>query len=239
MRNRKTFAVALATSSAIITLAIAPGVAMAQDTAPAGDDGKAIIVTGSRIKQDPSKSALPLEIIRVDTLQQNDGTLHTKFHPDANRVENGVQTTHNPEFAKIVPVSALGCEAQFRMGNYRYDDRLRGRRFPLVDEVPVGIQAEQESAVLGVVEDGAANAEAAAPAPKTPAPSGGGLGDFLNSREGKQIQKEVVRGVFGLLKSWWMFTDERVDQLDPRISPDSWRRLLLDSGFASALLGAR
>ncbi len=68
------------------------------------------------------------------TLQMNDGTLHTKFHPDANRVENGVQTTHNPEFAKIVPVSALGCEEQFRMGNYRYDDRLRGRRFPLVDE---------------------------------------------------------------------------------------------------------
>lgn len=68
------------------------------------------------------------------TLQKNDGTLHTKFHPDANRVENGVQTTHNPEFAKIVPVSALGCEEQFRMGNYRYDDRLRSRRFPLVDE---------------------------------------------------------------------------------------------------------
>lgn len=79
------------------------------------------------------------ELIRLsngyfDTLQRNDGTLHTRFHPDCNRVENGVQTTHNPEFAKIVPVSALGCEDQFRSGNYRYDDRLRGRRFPLVDE---------------------------------------------------------------------------------------------------------
>ena len=69
-----------------------------------------------------------------DTLQLNDGKIHTKFHPDCNRVENGVQTTHNPEFAKIVPVSALGCEEQFRMGNYRYDDRLRGRRFPMADE---------------------------------------------------------------------------------------------------------
>ncbi len=68
------------------------------------------------------------------TLQLNDGTIHTKFAPGCNRVENGVQTTNNPEFSKIVPVSALGCEAQFRMGNYRYDDRLRGRRFPLVDE---------------------------------------------------------------------------------------------------------
>jgi hypothetical protein len=69
-----------------------------------------------------------------DTLQLNDGTIHTRFHPDCQRVENGVQTTNNPEFAKIVPVSALGCEAQFRMGNYRYDDALRARRFPLVDE---------------------------------------------------------------------------------------------------------
>ena len=68
-----------------------------------------------------------------DTLQLNDGTLFTKFHPDCNRVENGVQTTHNPNFA-VVPVARLGCEEQFRMGNYRYDDRLRDRRYPLIDE---------------------------------------------------------------------------------------------------------
>jgi hypothetical protein len=66
------------------------------------------------------------------TLQLNDGTIRTKFAPDCNRVENGVQTTNNPDF--FVPVAALGCEAQFKLGNYRYDDRLRGRRFPLVDE---------------------------------------------------------------------------------------------------------
>lgn len=69
-----------------------------------------------------------------ETLELNDGEIHTRFHPDCQRVENGVQTTNNPEFAKIVPVAGLGCEAQFRMGNYRYDDRLRARRFPLVDE---------------------------------------------------------------------------------------------------------
>jgi hypothetical protein len=79
------------------------------------------------------------EMIRLangyfDTMQRNDGTIHTRFHPDCNRVENGVQTTRNPDFAHIVPVAALGCEEQFRMGNYRYDDRLRARRFPLVDE---------------------------------------------------------------------------------------------------------
>ncbi|MBU0556430.1 MAG: hypothetical protein KKD64_02710 [Alphaproteobacteria bacterium] len=69
-----------------------------------------------------------------ETLQRNDGTIRTKFHSDCNRVENGVQTTNNPEFAKLVPVAGLPCEVQFRTGNYRYDDRLRARRYPLVDE---------------------------------------------------------------------------------------------------------
>jgi hypothetical protein len=66
------------------------------------------------------------------TLQLNDGTIRTKFHPGCNRIENGVQTTNNPAF--FVPVAHLSCEEQFRQGNYRYDDRLRGRRYPLVDE---------------------------------------------------------------------------------------------------------
>jgi hypothetical protein len=66
------------------------------------------------------------------TLQLNDGTIRTQFHPGCDRIENGVQTTNNPEF--FVPVAHLSCEEQFAQGNYRYDDRLRGRRFPLVDE---------------------------------------------------------------------------------------------------------
>jgi hypothetical protein len=67
-----------------------------------------------------------------DTLQLNDGTLFTEFHEDCNRVENGIRTTNNPAVA-FTSVGALGCEEQFRQGNYRYDDRLRARRFPLVD----------------------------------------------------------------------------------------------------------
>lgn len=66
------------------------------------------------------------------TLEKNDGTIRTRFHPGCNRIENGVQTTNNPEF--FVPVAHLSCEEQFTQGNYRYDDRLRGRRFPLIDE---------------------------------------------------------------------------------------------------------
>jgi hypothetical protein len=68
-----------------------------------------------------------------DTLQLNDGNLFTRFHPNCKRVENGVQTTNNPDFA-VVPVARLGCEDQFKAGNYRYDTRLRARRFALVDE---------------------------------------------------------------------------------------------------------
>jgi uncharacterized protein len=36
----------------------------------------------------------------------------------------------------------------------------------------------------------------------SPAPSGAGdvLGDFLTSREGKAMQRKVMRGVFGMLK---------------------------------------
>jgi hypothetical protein len=68
-----------------------------------------------------------------DTLQLNDGTIHTKFAPDCNRVENGVQTTNNPDF-KFIPSARFGCEEQFKLGIYRYDDRLRARRYPLIDK---------------------------------------------------------------------------------------------------------
>ncbi len=67
-----------------------------------------------------------------DTLQRNDGTLHTAFEDDCNRREDGMQTTLNPN--PQYPNMALGCAAQFKLGIYRYDDELRARRFPLVDE---------------------------------------------------------------------------------------------------------
>ena len=67
-----------------------------------------------------------------DTLQLNDGQLFTEFTDDCDRVENGLQTT-NTVIADY-PIAAMGCADQFRLGQYIYDDRLRGRRFPLVDE---------------------------------------------------------------------------------------------------------
>jgi hypothetical protein len=68
-----------------------------------------------------------------ETLQLNDGTLRTEFTADCNRREDGLQSTNNPA-ATLDPLWKLGCEAQFRMGQYRYDDRLRDRRFLAVDE---------------------------------------------------------------------------------------------------------
>ena len=79
------------------------------------------------------------EMIRIadgyfDTIQLNDGTLHTEFTDDCERIENGVQTTNNAEAFGDYPIAGLGCAEQFRMGHFKFDDRLRDRRFPLVDE---------------------------------------------------------------------------------------------------------
>lgn len=76
------------------------------------------------------------DLVRVangyfETIERNDGTINTVFSPTCNRVENGVQTTNNKDFP--LPIARLGCEEQFALGWYRYDDELRARRFPLVD----------------------------------------------------------------------------------------------------------
>jgi len=71
------------------------------------------------------------------TLQLNDGQLFTQFTPDCSRRENGVWTASDPHPDPKSTYSAFGrfsCEEGFKLGNYRWDDRLRDRRFPLVDE---------------------------------------------------------------------------------------------------------
>lgn len=67
-----------------------------------------------------------------DTLQLNDGTLFTHFTEDCNRVENGLLTTNNDNIPDY-DIAKMGCEEQFLLGQYIYDDRLRDRRYPLVD----------------------------------------------------------------------------------------------------------
>ena len=67
------------------------------------------------------------------TLQQNDGRLHTVFDPQCNRNEDGFQTTNHPG-TPYGFIMALGCADQFRLGFYRFDDRLRDRRYLVIDE---------------------------------------------------------------------------------------------------------
>ncbi len=72
-----------------------------------------------------------------NTLQLNDGEIFTAFDPGCSRRENGVWTANDPHPDPNSTFSAYGklsCEAGFKLGNYRWDDRLRDRRFPLVDE---------------------------------------------------------------------------------------------------------
>jgi len=67
-----------------------------------------------------------------ETLELNDGTLHVDFTDDCDRIENGLQTTNT--HIEGYPIAAMGTADQFRLGQYIYDDRLRDRRYPLVDE---------------------------------------------------------------------------------------------------------
>jgi hypothetical protein len=87
------------------------------------------------------RSSRPAMIALVDgyfsTIQKNDGVIHTRFDPDCAREENG-QVTTNGSFGS----DAQGCEAQFKLGTFRFVDRVRDRRFTLVDEERGVVMAE-------------------------------------------------------------------------------------------------
>lgn len=134
-----------ATSPAAIRLQVADGKVAAAETVVARNKDEGFPFLGQTFEDKPqmttmvppAERATREELLALangyfETIERNDGTIRTKFWPECNRVENGVQTTNNATFP--LPIARLGCEAQFAMGWYRYDDRLRARRFPLVDE---------------------------------------------------------------------------------------------------------
>ncbi|MEJ0006071.1 MAG: hypothetical protein WDM77_06700 [Steroidobacteraceae bacterium] len=67
-----------------------------------------------------------------ETIQRNDGTMHTTFTDDCNRREDGFQTTNRKDDTWGA-ITHLGCGQQFKLGWYWFDDRLRARRFLVVD----------------------------------------------------------------------------------------------------------
>ena len=66
-----------------------------------------------------------------DGLQRSDGKGRYPFAPDCNRLENGIQTTNNPNLTPAVNginIPALGCKAQFESGFFRFISTIRDRR---------------------------------------------------------------------------------------------------------------
>ncbi len=72
-----------------------------------------------------------------NTVELNDGQVFAPFHPDCSRLENGISTTAastTPGGGGNASNIAAGCEAQFKLGIYRINKRIRDRRYPLIDE---------------------------------------------------------------------------------------------------------
>ena len=67
----------------------------------------------------------------LETKQENDGRLLTGFTDNCTRVTNGIDVTYGNYWAADI---ARGCEAQFREGIYKPVDRIRARRFPIINE---------------------------------------------------------------------------------------------------------
>lgn len=93
----------------------------------------------SEFAQSPSAVALASEAEMIalvdgyfDTLQRNDGRIHTVFHPACRRRENGVWTTQNSD-PNSPPTLQMDCEESFKLGFFRFNDRVRDRRYPLID----------------------------------------------------------------------------------------------------------
>ncbi|MBZ5696389.1 MAG: hypothetical protein LAN36_13645 [Acidobacteriia bacterium] len=91
----------------------------------------------------PAERATREELVKTANmyfsgLQNNDGKGVYPFAADCNRIENGMQTTNNPDRFKSDPsigneIMSLGCAAQFKTGYFRIVTRIRDRRFVIVD----------------------------------------------------------------------------------------------------------
>ena len=68
-----------------------------------------------------------------NTVELNDGHVFTPFDPDCGRLENGILTTASATGGGNAGSISPGCEAQFKLGIYRINKRIRERRYPLID----------------------------------------------------------------------------------------------------------
>jgi len=103
------------------------------DNGPYGDASKYVNEPAFAQEVPKGQRSSRAELIKLadgyfSTLQRNDGTIRTKFDPQCARKENG-QSTTDGSFASSPP----GCEAQFKLGWFKYDNRVRARRY-IADE---------------------------------------------------------------------------------------------------------
>lgn len=68
-----------------------------------------------------------------NTVEVNDGVVFAPFDPDCGRLENGILTTAASSGGGSAGSISPGCEAQFKLGIYRINKRIRERRYPIID----------------------------------------------------------------------------------------------------------
>ena len=82
----------------------------------------------------PRERMLAIADSYFDTVELNDGQVFAPFAEDCSRLENGILTTAvRPGEQQSAAAIASGCRAQFELGLYRINKRIR-RALPLVDE---------------------------------------------------------------------------------------------------------
>ncbi len=133
------------------------------------------------------------------TIQKNDGVLHTRFDPQCAREENG-QITTNGSFGS----DAQGCEAQFKLGTFRFVDRVRDRRFTVVDEAR-GIVMAQASFDHGAKFEDYRTTDGKAAKNPIKSPSTISLMEVFKIRSGRLYRIEAIfTGVPYWMTSQWV-----------------------------------
>jgi len=81
----------------------------------------------------PRERMLAIADSYFDTVELNDGQVFAPFSEDCSRLENGISTTAPAPGAQASAANiASGCRAQFELGLYKINKRIR-RSLPLVD----------------------------------------------------------------------------------------------------------
>jgi len=87
----------------------------------------------------PPEQRRPRERLRAiadsyfDTVELNDGQVFAPFDEDCGRLENGISTTSRARDGVQGFTLVDGCEAQFKLGIYRINKRIRERLYPIID----------------------------------------------------------------------------------------------------------